>query len=614
MGFDEIIAYLKNSFNLLVNDYDGIIVKRLEESNTLEEDRATHQTHIAITGEQMDFFPCLMANNYFNCNYELKNEQLKKYFVARVPIKIFKENVIQLSADNDVSPFHFDEATSELLNVCVVRSRRKDQADQMQLSLLSSDDEDFVLFRRLLSTRDFLIILKVKNKLEYECLGVKASSATELVQLLDRFNNRLVLSNNSLTVVDTEKIIVEKNDFDLDIEQISLILANMYNNAEENYKVAAIHMFGIKFGNLILEKQFRIRDIISIANLSQSYETELSKGLNIYKCLENNRYGVNIEHIANLLNDQDRVKGGYNMIYYGTPGCGKSYLVNNKYNKSEYDVIRTTFYPDYSNSDFVGQIIPKIDDEHNVYYEFQEGPFSIALLAALKNPEKKVCLVIEEINRGNASAIFGDIFQLLDRDEEGNSIYRINNYAITKYLIANGVLTDDKVYIPSNLWIIGTMNTCDQNVYILDTAFKRRWKMNKISNKFESGNKLANMYIPGSNYTWKEFVEKINKAILENNPGGLNGEDKQLGVYFVTENELIVNKTDDYSKASEYFAEKVLMYIWEDIAKIDPTLWFSSDFKSFDELLEEFNKKRLNIFKDLFEEDNKGNEEILGEE
>jgi len=167
-----------------------------------------------------------------------------------------------LSADNDVSPFHFDEATSELLNVCVVRSRRKDQADQMQLSLLSSDDEDFVLFRRLLSTRDFLIILKVKNKLEYECLGVKASSATELVQLLDRFNNRLVLSNNSLTVVDTEKIIVEKNDFDLDIEQLSLILANMYNNAEENYKVAAIHMFGIKFGNLILEKQFRIRDII----------------------------------------------------------------------------------------------------------------------------------------------------------------------------------------------------------------------------------------------------------------------------------------------------------------------------------------------------------------
>lgn len=312
--------------------------------------------------------------------------------------------------------------------------------------------------------------------------------------------------------------------------------------------------------------------------------------------------------------DESRVKGGYNMIYYGTPGCGKSFLVNQKYNELEYEVIRTTFYPDYSNSDFIGQIIPKVDEEHNVYYDFQEGPFSISLLTALKNPEKKVCLVIEEINRGNASAIFGDIFQLLDRDKNGNSIYKINNYNIAKYLLDNDVKNIDKVYIPSNLWVIGTMNTCDQNVYTLDTAFKRRWKMNKISNKFDNENKLANMYIPGSNYTWEEFVEKINQAILEKNPGGLNGEDKQLGVYFVTDKELVFNKTDDYNKASEYFAEKVLMYIWEDIAKIDPTLWFSSNFKSFDELLDAFNKKRLDVFKDLFTENSKSKEEILNEE
>lgn len=300
------------------------------------------------------------------------------------------------------------------------------------------------------------------------------------------------------------------------------------------------------------------------------------------------------------------IPGGYNMIYYGTPGCGKSHTVNDIYNElNGYEkelVHRVTFHPEYSNSDFVGQILPKTENEQ-VKYEFQAGPFSIALLDAFLNPNKKVCLIIEEINRGNASAIFGDIFQLLDRDDYGKSIYEIDNEPIKKYLSDNKV-TKDKIYIPSNLWIIATMNTSDQNVFTLDTAFKRRWRMKRIPNKFDMSKdydkKLSKMYIPGSSYTWEQFVDSLNKAILKKNPTGLNSEDKQLGVYFVTENELSYEPLNPDKDSIDRFIEKVLLYIWDDVAKIDPTLWFGDDISSFNDLVDEYYDANLKVFKDLF--------------
>lgn len=303
----------------------------------------------------------------------------------------------------------------------------------------------------------------------------------------------------------------------------------------------------------------------------------------------------------------DFITGGYNMIYYGTPGCGKSHTVNKKYNDSngfmDNFVHRVTFHPEYSNSDFVGQILPKTENKQ-VKYDFQAGPFSIALKDALNNPDKKVCLIIEEINRGNASAIFGDIFQLLDRDDNGTSIYKIDNEPIKKYLVDNKI-NIEKIFIPSNLWIVATMNTSDQNVFTLDTAFKRRWRMRRIPNKFnmndEYDKKLSKMYIPGSSYTWEQFIDSINTAILKNNPTGLNSEDKQLGVYFVTENELSFEPLNQDKGSIDKFIEKVLLYIWDDVAKIDPTLWFD-DINSFDELVDEYYDMNLRVFRELFKD------------
>ena len=175
MNFVEAIRVIKNIIlQCSANEYDGILVKRLEASNTLDEGRTTNQTHIAISGEQMNMFPYLMADGYFNCDYSEKDEQLKKYFITQIPLYIYQDNISYLEAD-EKSGIIFDENKKSCVCASVVRSRRKEQADQVQLSLITSDDVDFVKFRKLLHTGDFLVILKHKERLSYDCIGIRAA-------------------------------------------------------------------------------------------------------------------------------------------------------------------------------------------------------------------------------------------------------------------------------------------------------------------------------------------------------------------------------------------------------------------------------------------------------
>ena len=187
---------------------------------------------------------------------------------------------------------------------------------------------------------------------------------------------------------------------------------------------------------------------------------------------------------------------------------------------------------------------------------------------------------------------------MLDRDKTGKSKYDIYNGPILDYLSENGIKLDS-VYIPSNMWIIATMNTSDQNVFTLDTAFKRRWKMEYIKNVFadnEESKELKNKLIPSGdkypNITWEKFVNKINKHIIDDN-SGINAEDKQLGMYFVSIEEINNEKE---------FAEKILSYIWDDVAKLNTTYWFGA-ISSYGELLDNFEKNGLDVFNNLFEEE-----------
>lgn len=317
--------------------------------------------------------------------------------------------------------------------------------------------------------------------------------------------------------------------------------------------------------------------------------------------------------------------GGDNVIYYGAPGCGKSHQVKKDLNPvPEENKYRVTFHPEYTNSDFVGQIMPRIErngeGEEIVKYIFNPGPFTKTLERALTTDDP-VFLVIEEINRGNAAAIFGDLFQLLDRqqalDENGNenpdfgkSEYEITNPNIEDYLKEQIELPDNfKIYIPRNMRIRATMNSSDQNVFTLDTAFKRRWDFEQISNEFNDDDikRFKGLYIPGTEVEWKDFLEKINPEILKYKIRNSTNEDKQLGKYFINEACLTKGfiKIENCQNEANRFAYKVLEYLWNDVCKIDKDDWFdTAKYQTLEKLIDGFmkpgnNQNPLSVFKGI---------------
>lgn len=297
----------------------------------------------------------------------------------------------------------------------------------------------------------------------------------------------------------------------------------------------------------------------------------------------------------------DRITGGNNVILYGVPGAGKSWTIKHEYCDDESRMERLVFHPDYTYSDFVGQILPRISDDGSVSYEFAAGPFTKLVRKAYTNPDKMFYLIIEEVNRGNAPAIFGDIFQLLDRAKDGSSEYEITNADIAKIVYGN---ENHKVSIPSNMSILCTMNTSDQNVFTLDTAFQRRWSMRLIKNKFrdEAGEKtFAGTKILDTNVTWEKFFTEINKIILSKNIRMTSSEDKRLGTHFVSDDDLVFKQDDD--KQNSRFPEKVLKYLWDDAFKFTKEDIFDLDkVKSLEDVIELFLEKqgdeRFLVFKE----------------
>ena len=180
-----------------------------------------------------------------------------------------------------------------------------------------------------------------------------------------------------------------------------------------------------------------------------------------------------------------------NVLLYGVPGCGKSYYVEQNYENKVNDIltIRVVFHPDYTYSDFVGQIMPVLEkvenkdgiEEEKLQYKFIPGPFTRILQLAETYKDQQCLLIIEELNRGNAPAIFGEIFQLLDRNDDGTSRYGIYNSDIAERVYGD---KNKSIKLPPNLTIVATMNTSDQNVFTMDTAFQRRWQMKHIPNRF----------------------------------------------------------------------------------------------------------------------------------
>ena len=296
---------------------------------------------------------------------------------------------------------------------------------------------------------------------------------------------------------------------------------------------------------------------------------------------------------------------GLQQIYYGAPGTGKSKTIKDlTFGES---VIRTTFHPDSDYASFVGTYKPiteevtlrdcygkkVIDEETNevvkeerIAYKFIPQAFLEAYVEAWKKlgSSKKQFLIIEEINRGNCAQIFGDLFQLLDRNEYGFSDYPIvADKDMQKYLekefagweitnkdeinqlygeanMVNLIMKGERLVLPSNLYIWATMNTSDQSLFPIDSAFKRRWEWKYVpirEGRDKETNAPLNWYINTGDkqYNWWSFISKVNKLI-----GSLtNSEDKKLGYFFC--------KAKDGEIDADLFVSKVIFYLWNDVFK-----------------------------------------------
>lgn len=297
------------------------------------------------------------------------------------------------------------------------------------------------------------------------------------------------------------------------------------------------------------------------------------------------------------------------IIYYGAPGTGKSHKIKGQLEGvSKENVFRTTFHPDSDYSTFVGAYKPtkgkkplyglngdhtvrlndgKDDlDEDIITYKFVPQAFLNAYIQAYRKPNENVYLIIEEINRGNCAQIFGDLFQLLDRDKTGKSEYTIKADADLKTFLENELgesseaIKDGELCLPPNLYIYATMNTSDQSLFPIDSAFKRRWDWEYEPIKYKNTDWLID--IDGVKYRWSDFQKEVNTRIL-NDTGS---EDKMLGDYFVNPSAKVISY--------DLFRNKILFYLWNDVCKDgDADIFPTNEEFSFSRLYDEDSKRLI---------------------
>ena len=410
------------------------------------------------------------------------------------------------------------------------------------------------------------------------------------------------------------------NDYRLKtVEKIKQLISPKFDSisnldqADKDLLILFVSDYDWWYGGKSIDRgDFYISPLLALAkviNASHSYIAEICKALADNKSVADNLKNYYKNNSSHPILTRPSSNLPLQSIFYGAPGTGKSFTINNETNKTDESVIRTTFHPDSDYSTFVGSYKPTTVEEpvmtiigtkavpvenqdgskrteSKIVYEFVSQAFLQAYIKAWKfyaeaveeSDIKKQFLVIEEINRGNCAQIFGDVFQLLDRNDYGFSDYPIQADVDMKKqlqkafsgleislkdsinaMYSNSEDTIDKVLkgeillLPNNLYIWATMNTCDQSLFPIDSAFKRRWDWKYMP--IYDANLGYQIKVGENQYDWWKFLQEINALI-----GSLtSSEDKKLGYFFC--------KAKDGIITTEVFVGKVIFYLWNDVFK-----------------------------------------------
>ncbi|MCM1508146.1 MAG: AAA family ATPase [Ruminococcus flavefaciens] len=458
MNFDEAIKIVKEELEKVgtlidANRYDGIIVKRLTESNILDEGRKSHQTHIAITGEQMDIFPYLYADGYKYSN----NSALKKYFILQVPVYISETNIKHLGGNR--MDFTFTDGMCETTTT-IVRSKREKSADQIQVSMLDKDGKAFISFRRLLHENYYFVLLKCKNELKYHIFGVKSDN----ISLISNLNNKF-FNLNTNTVVNSQSFVdnsEENKTEDKDCLEIT-----------RSPRVNPVHPLNrIVYGAPGTGKTYSMVEY-ALATLENISLSDFRKN--------------NTDRKANVAKYKDMVK--------------------------EERIIFTTFHQNYGYEEFIEGLRPDKDSE-NLSFKVVDGIFKKIALKAIDDHTNNYVIIIDEINRANISKVFGELITLIEDDKRWGEINEMS------VVLPSG----NNFAVPNNLYIIGTMNSADKSISLIDTALRRRFHF--IEQKPEAWRVTDNVL--------NSVMTELNEELIEE----LKSTDLLIGhSYFMNKNE-----------------------------------------------------------------------------
>lgn len=560
--------------------HDGIMIKALSASNTLDTSRgATKQTHIAITGPQIDMFPYLRADGYFEPEYAETDGDLKKYYITAVPAYLDAQNIAYLANGID-SNIAFGDSVIKETRMSILRSRRKDSSDQIELGHPTYSSADFISFRKLLHTGDYLILLKRKGLLVFDCFGINASINTDLAEKLSVLNNKFFkISTSTIVDVSTFGMVTDQeplaepipyawyvgatgNDDNGNWTDFSeqYIAEGRWENRWDNKFIDAVNSMEVG-DRIAIKAAYTKKNGLPFNNCGQVVGVMAIKAIGVIA--ENPKDGKNVKvqwekvdptkewygsgvlrttvhHVAadegytrkalldftfnNVPQDYSVCEEKYideeavpaevdlpestffprtnkthplNCILYGAPGTGKTYataeyalaiLENREVDETpktpderkvvmeqyrayvtEGRIVFTTFHQSYGYEDFIQGLRPE-SASGGMKFVPVDGIFKRIADEAMKHPGDNYVIIIDEINRANISKVFGELITLIEDDKRWGEV---NALQVT-------LPSGDAFAIPNNLYIVGTMNSADKSISLIDTALRRRFEFVEV--------------------------------------------------------------------------------------------------------------------------------------